>query len=316
MTCYRPLQGYWSAAKTEDGKRSIVFNVNDALTDRPLNVPCGKCTGCRLARSRDWAIRCSHEADSHACNSFLTLTYNAANLPKYGTLVPQDMRKFLGRLRDHLKPHRIRFFGCGEYGDQLSRPHYHICLFGFDFGADRVLFKRTRNGHGLYISPFLTKTWGKGHAVIGDLTFESAAYTARYVMKKQGGDNAPFHYAALDYSDGSIYSRVPEFVRMSLGRKDGPKGLGEQWIEKYWKDVYPSDEVTLLTPKGLKRWKPPRYYDKWLEKNQPDVYREVKRNRILFGKKHADDSRSSRLKVREDVAVAKLSRLPWELEEA
>ena len=50
-----------------------------------------------------------------------------------------SFKKFMKRLRKRFKGKRIRFYMCGEYGEQFDRPHFHACIFGVDF-PDKVLF--------------------------------------------------------------------------------------------------------------------------------------------------------------------------------
>lgn len=82
MPCFRPLKGYKSRVRNRDtGKRSIVFNPREGFHDLPVTLPCGQCIGCRLERSRQWAIRCAHEASLYEENCFITLTYRDEDLP-------------------------------------------------------------------------------------------------------------------------------------------------------------------------------------------------------------------------------------------
>jgi len=133
MACYHPIQA-WRSKKVnkETGKRSIVFQRSEAFVDMPVVVPCGQCIGCRLEKSRQWAIRCVHESKCHDDNIFVTLTYNNENLPKDGSLCLADLQKFMKRLRKKYGA-GIRYFACGEYGEKLKRPHYHVCIFGLNF---------------------------------------------------------------------------------------------------------------------------------------------------------------------------------------
>ena len=153
--------------------------------------PCGQCIGCRIDRSRQWAARCVHEAQLHTDNCFLTLTYADEHLPKHNSVSVKELQLFMRYLRRAIYPTKVRFFACGEYGDQFNRPHYHIALFGYDF-PDKELFTK-RRANNLYISETLNKIWGKGHCSIGELNYQSAAYIARYVVKKINGDRAFEH---------------------------------------------------------------------------------------------------------------------------
>jgi len=297
MPCYYPLDGWWSKDRhPSTGRRRVVFRVADALTDRPIQVPCGQCVGCRLERSRQWAIRCMHEAALYDNNCFITLTYNDDNLPAGKTLVLEDFQKFMKRLRKFF-PQTIRFFHCGEYGEINARPHYHACLFNCDF-PDRKLYKVVGE-HRLYTSQILDNLWSVngnslGFATVGDVSFESAAYVARYVMKKVTGGNADQHYG----------DRLPEYCTMSRR-----PGLGSAWVEKFKDDVYPFDGVIA---RGFPS-RPPRFYDAMFEMTDPDVFREIRRKRKLASKERKWDQTSSRHKVRETVKKAQIEHLERKL---
>jgi len=190
----------------------------------------------------------------HDDNCFVTLTYDDENLPYGETLHRPDFQKFMKRLIKN-SGQKIRLFYCGEYGDDTQRPHYHACLFGYR-PSDPELFSTTGE-YKLYTSPFLSKTWGLGHASFGDLTFETAAYTARYCVKKITGKNAKVHYETQDPDTGEIIERVPEFS----GSSRRP-GIGATWLQKYGSDTYDKNEVVL---RGM-AMKPPRYYDNTFSK--------------------------------------------------
>ena len=155
-----------------------------------------------------------HEASLHDENSFLTLTYSDENLPPGGSLHLPDFQNFMKRLRKSIAPKRVRFYHCGEYGDILSRPHYHALLFGYDFD-DRKFFAK-RNENSVYTSTELSSLWPHGFSVVGSVTFESAAYVARYVMKKVTGERSLDHYGGLK-PEYTTMSRRPELVRDGSG---------------------------------------------------------------------------------------------------
>jgi len=187
----------------------------------------------------------------HDDNCFVTLTYDDENLPYGQTLVRADFQKFMKRLIKNTGQ-KIRLFYCGEYGENTLRPHYHACLFGYR-PSDPELFSTTGD-YKLYTSPFLQKTWGLGHASFGELTFETAAYTARYCVKKITGKNAETHYETIDPETGEITSRIPEFS----GQSRRP-GIGATWLQRYGADTYQKNEVIL----NGKAMKPPRFYDNY-----------------------------------------------------
>lgn len=160
---------------------------------------------------------------------------------------------------------------CGEYREDFSGPHYHAIIFGFDF-PDKYHF-RTDNGNKLYRSPLLERLWPYGFSTIGAATFQTAAYTARYICKKVNGDAARDHYSAVDPGTGEIGYRTPEYVAMSRGRApDG--GIGKRWFDKYKADL----DKDFIHVNG-RRMRPVRYYDVLQERTDPDRYEQIKEQR-------------------------------------
>ena len=309
MACFYPITGYRSRQLTEKGKRKLVFNKVDGYVDLPVTVACGRCIGCRLERSRQWAIRCVHEASMHTDNCFLTLTYNDENLPADGTLVLKHWQDFMKRMRKKYGT-GIRFFHCGEYGRRGGRPHYHACIFGFAF-SDLVLW-REKKGVRLYTSKSLDKLWGKGFATVGEVSFESAAYVARYIVDKINGEKWLSDDEHICKGTGEISFRKREYVTMSRGCKAlGTGGIGKAWYEKYSSDVYPQDLVVL---RGRKM-KPPRFYDNLYEIDNPEGFKKMKGSRIAASKKQLDNQTPERLQVREKVQKARLNKLVRPLED-
>jgi len=295
MTCFHPLSAY----RTDGGE--IIFNNRHKNIRESLKLPCGQCVGCRLERSRQWAIRCVHEAQMHTDNCFITLTYRDADLPYNYSLDVREFQLFMKKLRKKYGS-GIRFYHCGEYGSQFGRPHYHACLFNFDF-PDKELWQ-VRDNVRLYVSESLSEIWGKGFCTIGEVTFESAAYVARYIMKKVNGDAANEHYEFIHPHTGEIIQRKPEYTTMSRR-----PGIGSTWFDKYGADVYPADRVIM---RG-KSMRPPKFYDNKFEILNPDLFEEIKFKRHLDSLKHADNNTSDRLKTRETVQNLALQRLPRNL---
>ena len=286
MPCFSPLEGY------RDPSGGLVFARHKSI-GLAMTVPCGRCIGCKLERSRQWAVRCMHEASLHEDTSFVTLTYRDEALPRFGSLLMDDWQKFFKRLRRRIDV-RLRFMGCGEYGEVSNRPHYHACLFGYAF-PDRVHWS-TRGGHDVFRSPLLEEVWPYGQSEIGSLTFESAAYVARYCVKKITGKAAEAHYQCVDPETGEMGSRLPEFATMSRR-----PGIGAGWFDLFADDVYPSDEVIV---NGVAT-KPPRFYDKLLEVSSPDVATEVSKARRRS--RNREDETPARLSVREVCAKSRLT---------
>lgn len=270
MTCYHPLKAYRSKTLTVNGKRQLTWNPREGNGD-VTEISCGQCSGCRLKRAAEWAVRITHEASLYERNCFITLTYAPEHLPSPPSLNVRDFQLFLKKLRKEYGP-KIRFFHCGEYGDQLGRPHYHACLLNFDF-PDKYHFRNNDRGDQVYRSPSLERIWGKGHCEIGSLTFESAGYTARYVQKKVTGKLAADHYLRVNTDTGEIYQLKPEYTTMSRR-----PGIGQPWLNKFKTDVYPHDLVVI---RGGKKIPPPRYYNNLYEVQHPEKYQKIQQQRLL-----------------------------------
>lgn len=297
MTCYFPLTAYRVPYQSQ-----LVFNRprNDNYIEK-LQVPCGQCIGCRLDRSRQWAVRCIHEAQTHSHNSFVTLTYAPIHLPSDLSLHLRDFQLFMKRLRKRCGS--VRFFHCGEYGENFGRPHYHALLFGFR-PADLKLFT-IRNGMRLYTSELLSEIWGFGFVSVGDVTFESAAYVARYVLKKVTGDAADDHYIAINIETGQIVTRRPEYVTMSRR-----PGIGSNWFNRYSSDVFPADHVIVAG----RELKVPRYYDNLLKSSNPIDFEDIHFERYKKAQLALDNNTKERLATRHEVQLARLRKLPRTLE--
>lgn len=269
-----------------------------------MEVACGQCIGCRIDRSKEWAARIVHESQMHQENCFITLTYNEESLPTDGSLNKEHFQKFMKRLRKHFNEKKIRYFHCGEYGEKLDRPHYHACIFGVDFN-DRIPY-RVSNNVVVYESPTLEKIWGKGFCTTGELNYQSAAYTARYILKKVTGQRAKQHYLRVNPHTGELYELQPEYVTMSLGRKPG-EGIGGTFFEKYESDFFPHDQCP-IPGRGVYK-KVPGYYERLYKERNPEKFKEIQRQREKYKQEHADDYTARRLHDQYVVKKAQLKHL-------
>lgn len=286
MPCFSPLTAYRAVGG------GVVFARGDSCSVTPLQLPCGQCVGCRAERVRQWAIRCVHEASCHERNSFITLTYSPQCVPADGGLVVKHWQDFAKRLRRRLGS--FRFFHCGEYGEVNFRPHYHACIFGQDFSGDRTVV-RDDGEYKTYLSPLLDSVWGKGFCTVGNLTYESAAYVARYVMKKATGAKSSEVYGRVDSETGEYFEVRPPYITMSRR-----PGIGSEWFDKFAGDVYPEDEVVY----DGKRFRPPRFYDSKLPEDELEG---LKAKRVREALRRSSELTPERLKARESVAERRLS---------
>lgn len=291
MVCYNPVLLFpLSGVTTKSGKQHM--SVYGSLANYPhlasdprfIRGSCGQCVGCRLEYSRQWAMRAVHELEFHEHSCFCTFTFDNLHLPSDLSVSVRTHQLLMKRIRKEFGS-GIRFIMSSEYGEKFGRPHYHYCLFGLYLPDKEYLY--SCNGVKYYTSEAIQSVWPYGRVIVGDVTFESVAYVARYVLKKaSSADRFP--------------NRNKEFLLVS--RKPG---LGYQWLQKYGSNTYDNDYVII---RG-KKMKPPKYYDsKWAESN-PDWIEQIKNNRISSMVAHEENNSFDRLVVRERCHQSKASRL-------
>lgn len=318
MACYHPLIGVPKGRSLETGKMQytiLPYNENyekdKYIGEGVIQIPCGKCIGCRLEYSRQWANRCMLELQYHKSAYFLTLTYNDGNLPlrwhvdkdtgeaaPVATLVKRDWQLFMKRLRRAFPDQQLRFFMAGEYGEQNFRPHFHAIVFGLDVPDLRPYKKLDKYDY--YTSSIIQKIWDfdanlshnpidnpdamvynvdsgkwcvtplatRGLVIIGEVNWDTCAYTARYVMSKMKGPSAEFY---------PNHGLEPPFTLMSRR-----PGIGRQYYEDH--DCYEYSAISVSTPQGGKKFPPPRYFDRLLDNDDPGRLAEIKQRRKEFSK--------------------------------
>lgn len=292
MACSTPLAAY-----RHDGE--IRFNGPRHL--HTLELPCGQCIECLLERSRQWAIRVMNEAQLWPNNTAITLTYGD-NAPS--VLVYKHYQDFMKRLRRKYSHKKIRFYMGAEYGGENGRPHYHAVLFNHAFD-DKKYLKQTKAGSKLYTSATLEKLWTHGYSSIGEVTFQTAAYIARYCLDKAVDRDSKQH-EIINPDTGEIFTRPREFGRMSL-----KPGIGAAWLNKFWTDVYPHGAIV----QDQLEQKPPRYYDQLFERREPEAHALLKAKRKKLARAQWRDNTKSRRAAKHQVKLAQLAQLkrnrPW-----
>lgn len=315
MPCFRPLSavrfpGHRSRGAYHDsGKPRLYFGNADTErlyradpgTAEPLQLPCGKCVGCRLKRAGDWALRAVHEYRAHSSGCFLTLTYATDKLPPHGSLRKADFPGFAKRLRAHLAREgsgaKIKYIMCGEYGPKTNRAHYHAVIFGWSPPDMVEVPNNVGTSERLFDSALTERLWTHGWVRVGTLTVRSAAYVARYTLKKLYGNAGEAEYEAQ--------SRIPPYIKASLG-------IGRSYFDRYRGDLYPSDYV--IDEESRVKRGIPRYYDKLLEKASSSDFASVKarrasRAKTFFDSQRERDGTPDRLEMREKCVELRIRRL-------
>lgn len=313
MTCYHPIVAY-VYGMTDYGTKKLRFvSLKEDIANNQmykddfgnfhsdmerLLLPCGRCIGCLIKRSRDWATRMMCELTYHQRACFITLTYNDESMynpdlqlvrhytdsngeqQESYTLQKEHFQLFMKRLRKRFEPQKIRFFACGEYGGKTKRPHYHAILFGIDFHEDRYPYQKTKDGCYLYRSPTLEDVWKYGYSLIAEVNYQTCAYVSRYCTKKKYGSQNMYY---------QTFNVEPEFNLMSRR-----PGIGKQWFEEHKDSIYENQEIFLSTMKGGMKVRPPSYYDKLYDVENPEESERIKTAR----KKIAEEV--NRLKVEKE----------------
>lgn len=212
-------------------------------------------------------------------------------LPQGATLVKEHVSTFMKDVRRYFNYHfnhqNIRFYSCGEYGNLNLRPHYHLILFNFPV-PDLQFFFSNFNGDAVYRSPLLEKIWGKGFVTVGKMTWQSAAYVARYMMKKQKGTGAEVYNQRVVEPEFSLMSRMP--------------GIGKAYYEKHKDYIYEFDEINELGLNGPA--KPCKYFDRLFDLNSPEAMKAIKAEREASAKRYEAERQSkSNLTEQEYYAV-------------
>lgn len=264
MSCYYPVLALDLGVKA-DGKHLIKFlpqradyNINalrEKYADSLLLLPCGKCLGCKFDKASDWAVRSVLEASLHKDNCFITLTYNEANMPQ--KVLKKHATEFIKKLRN--RGVACRYLLCGEYGSRTKRPHYHAILFGYC--PDDLVFYKKSGENNLYTSDFLSDIWSFGFVIVGDVSYESAGYVARYTTKKIGDSDAfitmsnrpglAFNYLTPEnmrsmLETGFVYGNFGKAQKLSIPR------YFHQFLEKFDKKAYDKLKANMLDGVRLK----------------------------------------------------------------
>lgn len=265
MSCTSPIYALDLGINPETGKKKLKilprriescfsYWSNIYGSENIISLPCGKCDSCIEGRTKAWAARCVLESSLYQSNCFLTLTYADSCLPKYG-LCKKDLQNFIKRLRKKVG-HSIRYYCCGEYGEKTKRPHYHLIIFNW-FPEDAKFFKESKFGGFLYTSKILQDLWKFGHSLVGEVSYSSCAYVSRYCQKKV-------------YQEG----KYKAFSLMSL-----KPGIGQRFFDEHLEQIYDTDKVYFNF--GKSSWTTPfRYFDKLLEKLDPDRIEHIKNVRV------------------------------------
>lgn len=251
------------------GKKTDIFipRVTTATeTVDFVQIPCGKCIGCRMDYSRSWADRMTyHVFGKEDCSYFLTLTYDDEHLEDLEhsenydlySLNYDDISAFIKRLRNKFRDSEIDYYLSGEYGDQQFRPHFHVIVYNLPLD-DLEYWKTNNQGDPIYTSEVIHSLWQKGICSVSPFNWRSAAYTARYVEKKRDG-RLMCEYTAVGLD--------PEKCRCSRR-----PGIAHDYYVENFQDIWKNNGLDVdRTVNSSGHLGIPRYFRKLAEKYRKDT---------------------------------------------
>lgn len=212
------------------------FFVRNPKTGEPIQVPCGYCMACRIAKTREWTVRLIHELSCWDKSSFVTLTYDDEHMPADGSIHKIELQNFFKRLRKDVNS--IKYYACGEYGDITNRPHYHAIIFGVNYDENELI----------------NENWKKGFIQTGTVTADSCQYVCGYIRKKLNGD-----YAKVAYGPREI-----PFALQS-------KGLGKNYLLRNLQQIEDQKKCTVHG----KNYGLPLYYKRQLSEDTTEELRQI-----------------------------------------
>ena len=260
-------------------------------------IPCGKCMGCYLEKARDKAVQLSLEKMNPEYKEdecwFITLTYDDDYLPIHSYLDVEsgevingastelkDLQNWIKKLRDNHPDKNIRYMAAREYGTSTLRPHYHLIIFGLPLDRDlMVKIGNKANGDALWTTPQLdniisrdcwsvrrplgdrkAKMYRAGNVTIGEVTFQSISYVARYTLKK-----------ANKTYDSEWWYNAQGLDKEAVSQS---QDLGKWYYDLHKHEIYENDYVPILG-KNENFSKPPKSYDRMYKEEYPKKYAKV-----------------------------------------
>lgn len=218
-----------------------------------------------------------HELTEWNDSSFVTLTYDDNNLPitpvspigpvqyPWPTLQKAEFQKFIKRIRRDLGDTKIKYYACGEYGEDKERPHYHCLFFGLGLSRDHRAIIMENWPYCDWKNPQIVK------GSFGLVEPESIQYVAGYIHSKLSGEEARLNY--------DKYSREPVF-------RVGSQGLGKNYLLKHAEQI---SEQGYLTHRSIAH-SLPRYYINKLDEiglrpdlTEKNIENQCEKNQKLIG---------------------------------
>lgn len=303
MSCKHPLKGFIIGTNPSTGNNKLKvtsYNTDHLelrtdgkyyqITDTSVSpfakvyrdfvdIPCGRCIGCRLSRSKQWADRAVLELQYNAFNYFLTLTYDDDHVPSNNFICPdtgeigesltlnkKDLQNFWKRLRKYFPDLKFKYIGVGEYGGNTLRPHYHAIVFGNSCIPDLKFYKFSSTNQMIFESKILDSIWKNGKTYVEEASWEAIAYVCRYVTKKLYGEAASYY---------ETFNLVPEFLTCSL-----KPAIGKVYYDDHKDELFKNTKYFFPSSNGVRSAVPSRYFNKLFENDFDPVDVEYRKNAL------------------------------------
>lgn len=234
---------YWRHIKGKYHYDPIMQTVSDWY-----KLPCGRCTNCKIQIAKEWALRCCLELPYWEKSIFTTLTFRDSEMTD-PSIHKKELSDFFHNVRNDLRKskQKIKILGCGEYGDESMRKHYHAIIFGLGMSNEKITISHNCETYTSENS-ILEKNWSKGNVFNGIVTWNSCRYVASYVFKK-------------------YYDELKEDYYTSKGLENPfqhtSNGIGKQFYEEWANNILSKGYIMF---NGIKHTIP-RYFLELYEKD-------------------------------------------------
>lgn len=330
MPCYKPMLAVPYCISQETGK--VQYKFREKLHDSgqlgevvqlkdgkyyPIkSLPCGKCIGCRLDYSREWAIRCTLEMqdfDPEQC-WFVTLTYDDFHVPTsrycllgkdywykqgitvhngiaydlYGYELPLDdlsgLSSPLGvsltlrpkHLQDFIK--RLRWYVSDRYGQQVR---FYACG---EYGSKTARPHYHLIIYGLPLQPFGADAWQSvknGNTVHECAELEKIWKQGNVIVGRCTYESCGYVARYMLKKKKGHYLEFYQSFNLvpEFTRMSLKPGIGQRYYDAHAREIYDNDEIYLETEKRGIKCKPPRYFDIRAADEFPAVFENLKDER-------------------------------------
>lgn len=280
--------------------------------NRSVPIPCGKCLGCRIDASRDWATRMMLEERDSIESWFITLTYSpraetAAQYDDLGNLVPQDFpfqRKngewdslpifpivnefgFLTlNKQDYVRFNKRLLKKYSKFLPDGKHIRFFLCgEYGEKYGRPHY--------HGIYFNLPLS-------SIVGDVKPFFIRNGIQYYRSDSLEELWPFGNVTLGavtyescsyvaryctkkyFDDPATYTdkaKLKEFIAMSRN-----PGLGREWFDKNFEQLY---TTYIINFSHGRKATVPKYFLKLLQEKNPVRYEKVANDLQVLGRNTA-----------------------------